>query len=356
MVFLKRLASLVQSIVVVAIVALLPTSQAAPPAAAKPTATFEFELASEEGFPMNGPQKWQQVLSDLKVGNLQIRKAQQGDKPSIEKRGTERAPAFHVRGILTANNQLVVPGGRFSANDKAEIAKWLRELSDNGVEGVTIKKAAFGLTPSQLEAVQADLKQTVGFSTKGLAPGQAIGKIRQSLKLPLKADETAADLFKADGKLSEELEGMSCGTAIAIILRPAGAMLQPGKPAGGELGYRVTKSDKAAEAWPIGWPSESPPNKTVPTLFEFLNVEFEKVPLNDVLAAIQGRLNVPVIMDQNSMATLQIDAAKLISFPAKKTFYAKVLDDVLFKAGLKYEIRVDEADKPFLWVTTVRRA
>ena len=30
-------------------------------------------------------------------------------------------------------------------------------------------------------------------------------------------------------------------------------------------------------------------------------------------------------------------------------------DTVLFKAGLKYEIRLDEADKPFLWVTTLRR-
>jgi hypothetical protein len=32
-----------------------------------------------------------------------------------------------------------------------------------------------------------------------------------------------------------------------------------------------------------------------------------------------------------------------------------VLAQVLFKAGLKYELRVDENEKPFLWITTLKQ-
>ncbi len=327
--------------------------RAAPPAAATPQ--FEFELFTEQNFPITGAQKWQQLLTDFKPVNLQIRALQSGDKPAIERRGTQKSPVFHIRGVLTAGSLLIVPGGKFSTSDKADLAKWLKELGENGVEGVTVKKAAFGLTPSQLEAVHQDLRRPIDFSTKGMPPGQAIGKIRQSLKLSLRADAGVTDLFGADDRVQEELEGLSSGTAIAIILRPAGAMLQPHKPAGGEVEYRAAKAEAGAEAWPIGWPSEAAPNKTVPDLFEFLNVEFDQAPLADVLTAIQARLKVPIIVDQNSLAAQQIDIAKPISFPAKKTFYGKVLEDVLFKARLKYEIRLDEAEKPFLWVTTIKR-
>ena len=36
--------------------------------------------------------------------------------------------------------------------------------------------------------------------------------------------------------------------------------------------------------------------------------------------------------------------------------YSQVLGKVLMQARLKYELRVDEADKPFVWITSVKPA
>ena len=36
--------------------------------------------------------------------------------------------------------------------------------------------------------------------------------------------------------------------------------------------------------------------------------------------------------------------------------YSQALRRVLSQAKLKYELRVDEADKPFLWITTIKPA
>ena len=40
--------------------------------------------------------------------------------------------------------------------------------------------------------------------------------------------------------------------------------------------------------------------------------------------------------------------------PAKKAYYATVLGQVLFQVRLKYSLRVDEAGKPLMWITTLK--
>ena len=77
-----------------------------------------------------------------------------------------------------------------------------------------------------------------------------------------------------------------------------------------------------------------------------------------MLAAIQQRVNLPFLLDHNSLARQNIDATQaIVSFPNRSTLhsYRKILDSILFKAKLKSELRVDEAGKPFLWITTARR-
>ena len=60
-------------------------------------------------------------------------------------------------------------------------------------------------------------------------------------------------------------------------------------------------------------------------------------------------------MDYNAMARHGVDPAKaIVSMPAGRTTYSLALRKLLFKAGLKFEVRVDEAGKPFLWVSTVK--
>jgi hypothetical protein len=45
---------------------------------------------------------------------------------------------------------------------------------------------------------------------------------------------------------------------------------------------------------------------------------------------------------------------KVSTKKARRT-YASVVDEILYQAKLKAELRMDEAEKPFLWITTLKQ-
>ena len=90
-------------------------------------------------------------------------------------------------------------------------------------------------------------------------------------------------------------------------------------------------------------------------MFEFHNVNVQNVTATKALEAIAARLKVPVLMDYNAMARHGVDPAKTpVSLPSARTTYSLAMRKLLFQARLKFEVRVDEAGKPFLWITTVK--
>jgi hypothetical protein len=106
----------------------------------------------------------------------------------------------------------------------------------------------------------------------------------------------------------------------------------------------------------VGWPPKGNPRETLPELFKTLNVEIDQTPVGEVVTTVAGRLKSPVLLDHNSLAAAQIDPATAkVGLPQTKTYYDRVLDQLLFQARLKYDLRVDEAGKPFLWITTLRQ-
>ena len=74
-----------------------------------------------------------------------------------------------------------------------------------------------------------------------------------------------------------------------------------------------------------------------------------------VLEAVSKRLKVPLLLDHNALARHGVDVEKsLANAPQARTTYSNLLRKVLSQAKLKYEVRVDEADSPFLWITTMQ--
>jgi len=324
---------------------------AAPP----PKTNVEFELVTEKGLPPTVTQRWYKTMTDLGVTGLRIRAAQAADEPKITPIGDKRNPSYRIVGLIDARGTLSLPGGRFTTGDAAQIAKWIKELGNNGVAGVTERKTAFGLTNEQLAAVMEDLMRPVEFSTKGLKPGETASKLTRSLSHKTMVHDSVKRAIADDEPVRDELRGLTTGTALAALLRPAGAVLRPIKPDGGEVQYLVTASTDGGESWPIGWPTDKQPSKLAPKLFEFLNAEIEGVSAAEAIEAIHGRLELPFLLDHNKIALHKIDLAKEVSVPSKRTYYSKVLEQALFKAGLKYELRVDENDRPLVWITTLKQ-
>ena len=154
----------------------------------------------------------------------------------------------------------------------------------------------------------------------------------------------------------DELQGLSAGTALVAVLRPLGLVMAPQKQADGTIKLWITDVRRAAASWPVGWPSEKPPREIAPKLFDFLNVEIKDTPLAEALAAISARLDLPFLFDHNGLARHQIDPPQVkVSLPPGRTYYQGILDRLLNQAQLKGELRIDEAEKPFFWISTLRK-
>ena len=93
----------------------------------------------------------------------------------------------------------------------------------------------------------------------------------------------------------------------------------------------------------------------VPALVKQVNVEIDGITIAKSLSAVQGKLDIPFLFDHNAMARHDVDPTTLeATVPAGKMIYNTILRRILYP-HLKHEVRVDEAGKPLLWITTKKR-
>jgi len=316
----------------------------------------EFVLVTEVGFPLNGAQRWVDLFRNLDQTAIRIRSIQNGDREAVTNRGTKGSPRYHVLGVLTDRNQLLLHGRRpLALSDRATIAKWIETLQQEGIEGLTSVKLAFGLTSQELVAFHERLAKPIEFVTNNVRAGNVSRRIVQDLALDFDVTGPARAAFARHEKVSDELEGLSSGTALAATLRPLGLVATPRKK-DGQVRLLIGEAGEISESWPIGWPPQDSPYKTAPALFEYLTVEINEQPLLVAITAIQTRVKMPFLYDHNTMARDRIDPTQaVVSLPLKRTFYKKALDSVLFQSRLRSELRVDDSGTPFLWISSTKR-
>ena len=313
----------------------------------------ELELAAEERMAINGRQQWLARLSQAGVENFRIRSATTGERPKIDVHGTQDSPIYKVTGILTASDELHLPGIRFRATQLGQLAGWIRDLAENGPHDQRPATTAFGLTEQDFARLQADMAPMVGFDTQGISRTEFIRGVAKSMVTPLVADPQLAGPL-SDDKVAEQLSNLSRGTALAYVLRPHGLCLVP-QVSGGKLSLAIVRAQADMQIWPIGWEPKKPARDVQPDLYEFLNVNVAGVTLPKVLEVVSSRLEMPILLDHNAMARHGIEPESvMITLPPKRSTYSIMLRQALFKARLKGELRVDEADRPFYWVTTVK--
>ncbi len=322
-------------------------------AAERPTVDFVL-LADSSPALARSAERWVQLFSKLGVDGVQIRGAQPGEKIGIENRGTPDAASYHVIGELSGGTDLILPGGRFGLADGDRLSKWISELGRQAAAGVTENKAAIGLLPEQTAKARDGLSPAVDFATKGLPAAEVLSKIGEKLKYPVVVDPEIQRAIAADDPVRDELQGISSGTALAALVRPVGAVLQPREAASGGLEYVMSRAKAGTEAWPIGWPADQAEGKVVPMLLEAHNIEIRDIPLSQVVTAIQAVFKVPFLWDHNSILKARIDIQKKVSFPSHKAYYVTVVRQLLAQGNLRYSVRVDEAGKPLIWITTFK--
>jgi hypothetical protein len=324
------------------------------PVAAVAAGTVQLELVGD-GSPGASLvfQEWARALGQAGIRNVRIRAGQSSDQVGIAVRGTEASPVYVVTGFIRSSDELVLPSGRFRQSDAGRLAQWLDELARLGPEDRREPKAGFGLAASQFEQILQDAGRRVDFSTQTMTRSAVVDRIAGQMGFPVRLEPDVRQLLGSD-PIGEELMGVSSGTALAYLLRPMGLCMAP-RMAGGRPAYAVMKSQPDLQIWPVGWDLKKPDRDVLPALYEFHNVNVQNVAASRAIEAIGKLLKVPVLFDHNALARHGIDPSKAtVSHPASRTTYSIALRKMLFQAGLKFEVREDEAGQPFLWITTVK--
>ena len=171
--------------------------------------------------------EWLQLLTSIGIDRVQIHGAEAGDGPKIRNDGTPRQPSYHVVGVLTARDQLVLPGGRFARSDRARLKDYFDRLGADGAEAMTAPKGRYGLTEKELKAAFADLTQPVDFETKGQSARAVIDRFQKILGQKLVLDADADRLIGVASPVANDVKGLSAGTALAIVLRDCGLVMRP---------------------------------------------------------------------------------------------------------------------------------
>ena len=319
-------------------------------------APVDVELVAPRGLQVTAPQAWLQLLGKMELGQVRIRSTSRPTdpqpQPSIKNRGTEQRPRYHVLGLLTADGKLIFPGGTFKRNDHGKLNDYFQRLAADGPEGVTAPRGNFGLTERQFDTVHDVLATKVHFSTHGKTVQQFVDQLAGELSLPLVPDRDTLRLLRGAEPVTNEVEGLSAGTALAALLGNCGLALCPEKQRGQSPRLQIVRAQKDLEVWPVGWKIQERPRELAPVLFEFLNVEISGYSLAEALAAVGPRLGIPLLIDQAALERHAIDPTQIkIELPRTRTYYKRVLDRILSQARLKGELRGDEAGNVFYWVT-----
>lgn len=333
-------------------------------ATGRAAAPIELELATGNGLQITAPQEWLQLLTSLGIDDVQIRGARNDDEPKLENRGTEDRPRYHVVGILSAGDELHMPGGTFRYSDRAKLKEYLTRLSAEGAEGTTASHGRFGLTEKQLAIVHADLAQPINFPTKGETPRAILNRLQPKLTLRFAPDGDADRILRDAEPVQDEVKGLTVGTGLAMILRNYGLALRPEKSLGeatvyhigqasvSAIGHDPQTSSKETDSWPVGTQWDKSPRDLAPVLMEFLNVEIDGYTLTEAVDAVAPRIKLPIYWDHAALAAAHIDPAAIkVAVPKTRTYYKRVLDRVLAQARLAGQLRTDEAGTAFIYIT-----
>ncbi|RIK72454.1 MAG: hypothetical protein DCC67_19265 [Planctomycetota bacterium] len=313
---------------------------------------IDLEVAVVQAAPLGAMQQWGRVLSEMDLARVRLRAANRGDQPSVTTTGAGPALRLQVVGIVNHKDQLVLPGGVFRQADAAQLKQFLEDLPRQTAEQ-GIERGIFGLTKPQFAALYHDLSTPVDAPTKGVPLNELAANVTARLGTPVELSAGVADTLNRGQPLTADLQGYSAGTVLAIALRSAGLELAPSGPTLETVALKIVPATRDTDHWPAGWKPEQVGRVIAPAMHQFTTIEISGFTLQQALdGGLAAHMGVPLVFDARVLADRRIDPANIqVKFPRSKTYIRRAVDNILAQARLAGELRVDEAGKPFYWIT-----
>ena len=313
------------------------------------------EVITEKGLSITALQEWTRLLDGKGADSVKLRSGREGEGVGIEEINLGRTQSYRVTAILGRDQTLHMPDGkRFTKRNLGQLPQWFNRIKVGGEDELMRQPASDGMTRAERNELLLELAKPIDFSTKDQPLAETLGAVRELTGLNFSASPAMIARVKML-KAKDELNGFSAGTAMAILLRGHGLAVVPKREVGGTVNLHVLPIGVSDEAWPVGQPLKRSPADTCPVLFQFIEVEINRTPLQKALGAIGPRLNTALFFDHYKIEKDNLDTNVDVRFPKDKTFYKKILDHILYQAFLGVDLKVDEAGKPFLWITSAKR-
>lgn len=253
-----------------------------------PVTSITVELLATTGVGAKA-RHWADILSKLDVV-VTVRNGRSDDKVGVTERKTGGAlRTVNVVGALDSSGRLIFPDQIFTEDDAGKLATWINELRQYGAQGDPNGRPVWGLTKEQFGVIHTALKKTLTAETKDVEITKAVGLFDLPQDHPIRfSPEAVARLKERGGRLlvSQSVQGVSQGTALAVLLAEQGLGFRPRRLPDGSIELTVYPLDETGKFWPVGWPREHNVPETCPELFQFKNVELDDEPLDEVLEAV----------------------------------------------------------------------
>jgi len=225
----------------------------------------ELELVTVGSFPIEQTRDWLAMFQKLNLEGVRIRAGTENDVPEIETEGSERAPVYRVKGLLTPGGNLILKGAKFKLGDRAAIGKWLDKLKQGGEENLSATPGAFGLLPKQLAAVHQELAGPVDFSTAGGEPKEIVEKLAGKLSLTVTFDSGADGALRSADPFPDQTPRRFERHCTRRRPPPSGLVFVPVKGKGDNFELKISDSRSVEKSWPVGWPSTKGKGNCCPT-------------------------------------------------------------------------------------------
>lgn len=314
-------------------------------------AEVQFEVATARAIAPATSHRWLEMFKRESPAGVRFYVGDGSEQPSVEKTA---GGGYRVRGVINAKGQLQLPGATLTLSDQAKLRTWIEQIDRQLAQPDQPQLVAAGLTAEQLMRVRKRLSAPVDQSTRDQQALDVIRIVGKTIPGKIAITAGARQALQEPWKVPEELQGMSSGTALAAAIRPLGLVLSPEVDKEDQVQLRIATASETQDHWPIGWATREAFDKLIPKFVERLDVDIEPLPVGEVVDTIIARLDVRVVWDHNGMARERIDPKfDEVSHPPATALYFQVLRRVLDKAQLKYELRVDDAGKVFLWIAPI---
>ncbi|WP_425397279.1 hypothetical protein [Aeoliella sp.] len=316
-------------------------------------AWISIEVVTEQGVQATAQRQWIELLTDAGADDVRLRGHRAGDKPELRETGSAERPRFKLIGMLNSRGQLTLPGGKFDSRSRSKLSDYLDRLGSDGAEGVTAPRGKFGLTEKQTTVVREDLTKLLGIETKGRSLADVLKDADKVTDLRLQMDDSIWQTVSKAKPVDDDVQMLTTGTALALLLKRDGLVLVPTKERGEEVMHRIVRAaDIEGDTWPVGWKPNRAPSKIAPKMMGKLNAQVEGFTLAEAMESIEPRMGVPVFWDHATLRARKIVPSEIdVKLARQQTYLKRVADQLLFQARLRGELLVDEAGTPFYWIS-----